>query len=478
MSALRRRSRARAGFTLIELTVSLVAGLIVALGIMALSKEATRTFNEEMRGSAAEATLRTSVDRLRADLQRAGYMSTGNIALDPGIARGTADTTNTQHIKSTMKGILSLASVKLTAGGSVTNNGIPLSAVQTPALTPDSFDLAGNMTIADEFVVTAIQLPTASMDSIGWTNQPACTQIYLSAASPAMYRLAPTGFTTAAAQQELRNAFQPVPAGMTTQFIVRLVDNTGHAQYLATCAMAAAAGFTGSQPYVWVDTTDTPIVYASMAGATGSTPSQGGVGGFCSGCFVNPVQIVRWEINTATSEKTNLGQYATALDQPSLNYGNGQVDATKYDLIRTLVDATDTAVPETSEIVAEYAVDLKLAFSVDTTIQGDAYPSITTLAFDDSTNANWAKDVSKGVPTANSGPQRIRSVRARLVTRAAQADRTVNVPLTNYGTQTFLYRYCVNSVPSCATSDTTLRWARSRTVTTEVALANQSADFF
>ena len=45
----------QSGFTLIELTVSLVAGLIVALGIMALSREATRTFNEEARGSAAEA---------------------------------------------------------------------------------------------------------------------------------------------------------------------------------------------------------------------------------------------------------------------------------------------------------------------------------------------------------------------------------------------------------------------------------------
>jgi hypothetical protein len=135
-------------------------------------------------------------------------------------------------------------------------------------------------------------------------------------------------------------------------------------------------------------------------------------------------------------------------------------------------------VPETSEVVAEYAVDLKLAFSVDSTIQGDAYPSITTLAFDDTNNANWASDVSKGTPTANSGPQRIRSVRARLVTRTALADRTVNVPLTNYGSQTFLYRYCINSVPSCATSDTTLRWARSRTVTTEVALPNQSSDFF
>ena len=64
--------RSPAGFTLIEVTVSLAAGLLVALGIVALSREATRTFHEEVRSSAAEATLRTAVDRLRSDLQRAG----------------------------------------------------------------------------------------------------------------------------------------------------------------------------------------------------------------------------------------------------------------------------------------------------------------------------------------------------------------------------------------------------------------------
>ena len=40
-----------------------------------------------MRSSAAEANLRTAIDRLRADLGRAGYMSTGNIATDPLIAK-------------------------------------------------------------------------------------------------------------------------------------------------------------------------------------------------------------------------------------------------------------------------------------------------------------------------------------------------------------------------------------------------------
>ena len=48
-----RRRTSRSGFTLIELTVALVAGLIVALGIMALSREATRTFHDEVRARLA-----------------------------------------------------------------------------------------------------------------------------------------------------------------------------------------------------------------------------------------------------------------------------------------------------------------------------------------------------------------------------------------------------------------------------------------
>jgi prepilin-type N-terminal cleavage/methylation domain-containing protein len=450
------------GFTLIELTVSLVAGLIVAMGIMTLSREATRTFNEEARGSAAEATLRSAIDRLRGDLGRAAYMSTGNIMSDPMIAKAPG-TTNVAQTGPNVKGILHLASINLTTGGSVTN-GIALSSAQTPALAPDSFDIAGNMTSAEQFEVQMIVPSTSN-----------CTQIMLSSASSAMYRIAASGMGTPGAAQELRNAFQPVPATMTTQFMVRLVDTTGHTQYLATCPGANAAGFTGTQPWVSVSTADTPIQYAVQ------THTQGGVTGYCVGCIVNPVQIVRWEITTATKEQTNQAQYATALDSLPANASTSPtIDPNKYDLMRTYVDATWTPIYATSELVAEYAVDLKLAFSVDNTILGDQKPSIVTFAFDDTAdNKLWGTDVSTVVPPVpNRGPERIRSARVRLVTRAAQADRTVNVPVSNFGVQEFMYRYCVNAVPSCATNDQTLRWARARTVTAEVALPNPSQDFY
>jgi len=461
-AAIQRKRLRQQGFTLIELTVSLVAGLIVAMGIMTLSREATRTFNEEARGSAAEATLRSAIDRLRGDLQRAAYMSTGNIMGDPMIAKAPG-ASNVLHTGPRVPGILHLASIALTTGGSATNNGLALSAVQSPALAPDSFDIAGNMTTAEQFEVQMIVPSTSN-----------CTQILLSSASSAMYRIAAAGMGTPAAQQELRNAFQPVPATMTNQFMVRLVDTTGHTQYLATCPGANAAGFTGTQPWVSISTADTPIQYASQ------TQTQGGVTGYCVGCIVNPVQIVRWEITTSAKEQSFQTQYAVGLDSLPANASTTPtLDPNKYDLMRTYVDATWQPVYATSEVVAEYAADLELAFSVDNTILGDQFPSIVTFAFDDTAdNKVWGADVSKAAFRPNQGPQRIRSARVRLVTRAAQADRTVNVPVTNFGTQEFMYRYCVNSVPSCATNDQTLRWARARTVTAEVALPNPSQDFF
>jgi Tfp pilus assembly protein PilW len=455
--ALRAR-RLEAGFTLVELTVALAAGLIVALGIVSLSKEATRTFHEEVRSSAAEASLRTAVDRLRADLQRAGYMSTGNITADNMIAKAPGGT-NIDNVDKSLKGLRRLSSIYLQDQGSFVSNALAMSAWQSPALAPDMVDIGGNMSSSEQFDVQLINPANGT-----------CTQILLSAVSPAIYRIASAGLGTTAASQELRNAFAPEPAGLTDQFIVRLVDDTGRSQYLATCARADSAGFTGTQPFLWVDTTLTPILKAS------DTKTVGGVSGFGSGrAWVNPVQIVRWEITSSTLEAATMAQYANALDNQSTAYGT--IDATKYDLLRSYVGANGNVIPQTSEVVAEYAVDLKLAFSVDNTTQGALAPSIVTYAFEDTHNAAWAYDVSTKA-ASTTGPQRIRSVRARIVTRAAQADRTVNVPVTNYGAQPFLYRYCVNATPSCATSDATLRWARGRTVTTEVSLPNQSRDFF
>jgi hypothetical protein len=440
---------------MVELTVALAAGAIVALGVIGLSHEATTSFHEEVRAAAAEANLRTAVDRLRADIQRAGYMSTGNIWGDPLIAKSPLDPDNLSQTKQSMGGIRRLAAINLgtnpAVGGSLQNTKA-LSNIQAPPLNPDAVEIGGNMTSADQFTIFYTQ-PAGS-----------CTRIWLNANSPAILRIKAVG---ANAPDAFRNLFQPTPKGDSSQFIVRIADHTGHYQYLATCLEPTAAYFDPNGiPYVDIDNVNTPLRTAQTTQTNGGLSAQSAGQG-----TVNPVQIVRWEITNPTA--TNYpAQYQSSIDLSQ----QGTVDPNKYDLVRTFYDARGIAVPSTTEVVAEFAVDLKLAFSVDTEadITGQN-PLLVTYAFEDTNNAQWGTQVDQAPFVSGKGPQRIRSVRVRLVTRAAMADRSVNIPVSppNFTNQPYLYRYCL-STPCGAGAP----WARARTVVTEVALTNQERSYY
>ena len=139
------------------------------------------------------------------------------------------------------------------------------------------------------------------------------------------------------------------------------------------------------------------------------------------------------------------------------------------------------------EIVAEYAVDLKFAFTLDNTtdVTGDyvlppSEPQVV-YSFEDATNASVASNVmtQATVPLAATGPQpqRIRSVRIRLATRAAMVDRDQPLPVA--GSQAYLvYRYCtVNSSATCAAAGNPI-FARTRTLITEASLPNQASMWY
>jgi hypothetical protein len=448
----RARRRGQGGFTLIELTVSLLAGLIVAIGIMGLSRDATHTFHEEMRGSVAEANLRTAVDRLRADLARAGYMSTGNVYSDPMIAKlpGVANPITNPGLA----GLARLTSIMLDEGDT-TGTPTPLSAINGVA--PDAIEIGGNMTTTDQYEVSLIQPGGAG----------GCQTIFLNATSPSMFRILGLG---AAGATELNNIFQPTPDG-TGSFIVRLVDKTGHTQFLATCPGVAPTGIgAGGAPFILVNAL-TPV---QLAAATGTV---GGLNGYGSGAQVNPVQIVRWELLPATSEPAQY-QNSPLGGQPLTPT---VVDPTKYDLVRSFVDAvTGKPIPATVEVVAEYAVDLSFAFSVDQGIS-NLQPNIVTFPFGMAAGTGsslWAQNITIVPPVGQVGPEKIRSVRVRLATRASEPDRTLTVAVPN-STGGFMYRYCV--LPGgCPTPNTAgvQQFARARTVTAEVSLPNQSRFYY
>ena len=128
-----RRARAgKQGFTLIELTVSLVAGLIVALGIVGLSREATHTFHEEMRSSAAEANLRTG-DRPPA--RRPGARRVHEHRQHPHRPDDREGAGRSPPSAAGFAGLARLASISSDQGGSAAD-ALPLSAQQATSAQP------------------------------------------------------------------------------------------------------------------------------------------------------------------------------------------------------------------------------------------------------------------------------------------------------------------------------------------------------
>jgi prepilin-type N-terminal cleavage/methylation domain-containing protein len=67
--------RARAGFSMIELMVAMVAGSFVITGAYYMSDVSSRIFGEQLRRSEAQMSLRAATELLRRDIGRAAFLS-------------------------------------------------------------------------------------------------------------------------------------------------------------------------------------------------------------------------------------------------------------------------------------------------------------------------------------------------------------------------------------------------------------------
>jgi type II secretory pathway pseudopilin PulG len=454
----RARARARArGFTLIELTVALVGGLLVGLAVVGLSKEATNTFHEDMRAAQAQFSLRTAIDRVRSDLSRAGFMGSPNIWGDPRLV--TPDyVTKSLAAAGCPLGIKRLSGLRLFVGGSMlkanvagfptpttdgTDETSPYSANNN--LRPDAMDISGNMNTVDAYTVQT----TSS------ANQCGTIRLALAVENPPAYRLLGTsdaGISDAVAT--LKRSFIPVDNKF---FIVRLQDASGHVQYVEACGAGITAG---TPPQPWVDiTANVPLLTTNAGGGTAKS-TAGGESGFFSGSQLNPVLTVRYKLSPPVAIYSDLAPDAGGADS-------------RFDLYRFYIDSKGEEVG-TPDLIAEYAVDLKFAFTVDNTASNAPnapLPSRTqlTFPFDDTTGGNGNYGSNAGMAPTNVGPQRIRSVRVRLATRTAFADRQALVAPPTWTPNDYknLFRYCVtSSAAPCG------GYARVRTVITEVAMNN------
>lgn len=438
-------SRNRRGFTLVELMVSLVAGLIVTIAVVGIARAATTTFYEAARISSTEGAVRTASERLRQDLSRAAYMGTGNIKLSrDGQAAvqlsqkiAVSDPTNATT-GSRYAALNNLQGVHIVVGGSgnfpIVNAGTagPNNLSSNNALNPDSITIGGNFTTDDSYQGRYSTVPgTCGGSQI----------VTLNAAGDAAVRrllLVPNPLAT------LQAAFYPAPPSLQA---ARIVDETGCQHYV----VVVGVDIVGSNAVICLAPDDggNASVIASGAGGAncGETPEHM--------VSINPVQTVRWYIGPNTD--------------PTLAPASGtEVPGNKFNLYRDFLDASPAPAPiaASRQVVAEFAVDLKFGVTaLDSANHMQVYEMDTEVGGGGGNIESYTQNAAGTLP-GQPGPQRVRSVRYRIATRTALADR--DSPLAS-GASPFLTRYCVQNSPSASCKS----FARARTLVSEVTLLNQ-----
>jgi len=362
-----RRRQSSAGFTLVELMVSMVGGIFVSMAVFAIAKHSSSFSMQQSR--IADATLQNVVgfERMRADISRAGFLSTPNMIDDPKLCRTSVYPLWLRRLAS-----IFIEPVPPPLSPEMTVNG----------LAPSRIVLGGSYASSNEFLVRRI------IDA-------AQAQVVLQPNSLGMVEM---GFKANPTQETLERVFA---AGRA----LRIVDRTGRTQY---GQIASATVGTDGEPI---------ITLAAAPALTFRSGSAKGCGfdGFGTQFTASVVNIIRYDLRNL--DTSALPQYAPMfVGGPSYEKNN------RRELIREELDLTGTPFPNSLELVAEYAVDLGFSLFVAPT---QTQPLTRLLPTEVSGYAG-----TPGTLPTGQGPQRIRAVQVWLSTRSQEADRSVGLGLT------------------------------------------------
>jgi hypothetical protein len=331
---------------------------------------------------------------------------------------------------------------------------------------PHDVYISGNLTSDDHYRGTWVS--TNNADACGGN----AAQIRLNAAAdPAVRRMFNGKTDTAEVQKMAELVFLP-GARMTPEvkkkYAVQVMDARGCYHYTNVCSVTASGS--GADLVVVLDLETEPKSDASAP--DGLLTPQDTLGDVCGASLmeevaVAPVHRVRWYIGPETDPSRT--DESTEMDGPLAK-------TRKFNLYRQLLSGDTTAAAKDDdpygaspvgppEVIAEYAIDLRLGLVVDAT--KDGVVSTEFIDMDTATDDDFAKWAflptdDKIVAVGQQGPQRVRSVRYRMAFRAAMTDRTEDLPIASG--PPYLARYKID----------TNKFARVRTVMSEVALINQS----
>jgi type II secretory pathway pseudopilin PulG len=428
----------RRGFTILEVVVALSAGVLVSMATFTLSKNATAFFQREARISSAQLALTLAMNRLTNDIQRASFLSTTNIQLDPNVCRTTAGTWPA--------GLSVLGGLNISVG-TQTSQG----AIQPQAFTaPDQIIIGGAMDMTDAFQVQTV--------TAGAGGAPLLV-MRLPTADPLSYRtvasLGPTETLGGKIAPMFNPNTYPTPAAISGR-IGHIYHPESNWHWFGVIQSYSVNAVSGA---VTVQFQQTPTI-------PGKPATCGiGIGDTGGGWLFNVVSRVQYSIqpaSTAVGPPGPTNPYSQILAPPTdpkqaLVTG----DAGRTELFRSEIDpSTNQPISGSTELVAEYAVDLRFGITtVLNPIQNDAYvQKLYTYPFGDAHVYSITNS-----PQLGGTPQYVRGVQVRLSTRTRAPDSSTDLPTGLDGRR---LRWLIN--PNLQPA-----FARVRTNYANVALPNQ-----
>lgn len=442
-----RVERGASGFTLIELMVTLTAALFFSVSVFMLTRDASRFFEREARVSDATIGTTAGFRRLAADVARAGFLASPNLAKDPlrcpnPAVAGATGTAPASAGYPSYPWLQRLGMLRVFPDGSRTAlpAGDALDMLDRNGLTPDRLVLYGNYASDEVFPVAGYT------QAAGQTTFTLEVGVSAFSRSGALFRTGYFGLADQTQRQALLARLFPVGR------ILRVANQIGEEQYAIIGQVIAPA-----------DVNTPPTIQTSAAGPqlVSKVGNVCGTRGLNDGMTLNTVNIINYQlrnVNDATAYPTLAPLFAGQRHPRDV--------ATRLDLVRSELDpsaADPTDFAGTIEVVAENVVDLRVGLEA---VSNQATRAVTFYPNGNGLIPRFAGDPTTGAAAAvASGPHLIRGVRVRLSTRAAAPDRDAAYFGDDVGAG--LYRVALSW------SGTTLSdFARVRTLETTVATRN------
>jgi prepilin-type N-terminal cleavage/methylation domain-containing protein len=426
----------RRGFTLVELLVAMAAGLTVSMAALLFSKNATRFFQSEARVSAAHLAATLGLNRISADLQRAGFLSSPNVLRDPLVCGAPLTWPD---------GMRRLAGVSIRRRGSENLHPGQLGQSIANGFRPDALTVGGSFNTTEQFYFNSIN----------------CT------AGGCAVNIDPYG---GAVQRTLLRA---AGGGDTLGEIFRAgrylrLKLLGQNKYIYGVIQSVNINGSPVNSIVVNMENNPPLPRLVDVGDCGVRDGFSGEGG-----FANPVSRVRYDIRSLTGHAA-YGPLVGPVS-PEMTGDNGRTE-----LVRVELDALDNEDSSTLELISEYTVDLKFGLSAATesVTPNVTNPSIQRFPITAPTENASVYTLAGDITDLGSSPQRIRSVQVRLSTRTRAPDRDVGFAA---GTDGRKLRFLIPGIVSSVVTDTDPVppnsppvYARMRTLYADIALPNQA----